>query len=60
MSIRHEQEHVSLALTAEVSIPRRIGTLQKRRYDKRLQTSLYDLSIFRVPAASPCFKSCAV
>jgi hypothetical protein len=45
MSIRREQEHVSLALTAAVSIPRRIGSLQKRRYNARLQTSLYDLSI---------------
>jgi hypothetical protein len=60
MSIRREQEHVSLALTAAVSIPRRIGSLQKRRYNERLQTSLYDLSIFRVLAVPSVFKSCAV
>jgi hypothetical protein len=53
MSIRREQEHVSLALAAAVSIPRRIGALQKRRYNERLQTSLYDLPISRVLVASP-------
>jgi hypothetical protein len=49
-----------LALTAAVSVTRRIGLLQERRYDERLQTSLYDLLIFRVLAVLPCFKSCAV
>jgi hypothetical protein len=46
MSIRREQEHDSLALTAAVSVLRRIGSLQKRRHNERLQTSLYDLWIF--------------
>jgi hypothetical protein len=53
MSIRREQEHVSLALSAAVSIPRRIGSLPKRRCNKRLQTSRYDLLIFPCSGYSP-------
>jgi hypothetical protein len=49
VSIRREQEHISLALTAAVPTRRRIGSLQERRYNERLQTSLNNLSISRVP-----------
>jgi hypothetical protein len=49
MSIRREQEHVSLALSAVVSIPRHIGSLLKRRCNERMQTSPLrspDFSVF--------------
>jgi hypothetical protein len=53
MSIRREQEHVSLALTAVVQNPSSYRPLPKRRCNERLQTSLYDLVVFRsrVPPA---------
>jgi hypothetical protein len=61
MSIRREQEHVSLALTAVVSIARRIGALQQRRQqrataDVTLRSS--DFSVFRL--FLPVFYLCAV
>jgi hypothetical protein len=49
MSIGREQEHISLALAAVVSVVV-AGSLPKRPCNERLQTSLYDLLVFRILA----------
>jgi hypothetical protein len=56
MSIRREQEHVSLALTAVVQNPSSYRPLPKRRCNERLQTSLHDLLDFRA-GVSPVYFS---